>query len=177
MKQQSNKLLWVDLEMTGLNPGHDRIIEVAAVVTDFDFQELDTYKAAIAHANDLVLPLFEDSPFWTESPQAYKQMLEDMATGVPEQTVQRELCGFIAKHFEEPAILAGNSIHQDRRFIRQWWPDVEKMLHYRMLDVSSFKIIMEQRGHRFEKQEKHRALDDIRESIAELKFYLEKLSG
>ena len=76
----------------------------------------------------------------------------------------------------EPALLAGNSIHMDRQFIRHWWPNVEKRLHYRMLDVSAWKVVMIGKyGIEYEKLEKHRALDDIRESIDELEFYLTKL--
>ncbi|HSW90953.1 MAG TPA: exonuclease domain-containing protein, partial [Candidatus Saccharimonadales bacterium] len=95
--------------------------------------------------------------------------------GKPESIVVDELTDLIHDQFaSEPAVLAGNSIHQDRRFIRQWWPEVEALLHYRMFDVSSFKVWMQGKyGLEFEKKETHRALDDIDESIAELQYYLE----
>jgi oligoribonuclease len=91
--------------------------------------------------------------------------------------VQQERTAFIREHFgDEPAVLAGNSIHQDRRFIRQWWPQVEALLHYRMLDVSSWKMVMcGKYDVQFQKQEQHRAAADIRESITELEFYLQWL--
>ena len=86
----------------------------------------------------------------------------------------RELAEFIKANFgDEPAVLAGNSIHNDRRFIKKWWPEVDGLLHYRMLDVSSWKLVLQGKyGVPFEKQETHRAAADIRESIAELQFYL-----
>ena len=95
--------------------------------------------------------------------------------GKPERDVIHELVGFIKGQFgSDPAILAGNSIHNDRLFVRQWWPEVEELLHYRMLDVSSWKIFMQGRhGLNFEKKEVHRAFDDIQASIAELQYYLE----
>ena len=84
-----------------------------------------------------------------------------------------EFSELIKLNFKEPAVLAGNSVHFDRAFIKQWWPDVFNLLHYRILDVSSFKIVMQNKYHViFNKKETHRAMDDIRESIAELKFYL-----
>jgi oligoribonuclease len=77
---------------------------------------------------------------------------------------------------DEPAVLAGNSIHNDRIFIKKWWPEVEALLHYRMLDVTTLKIIMQGKyGYEFEKNDAHRAFDDIQASIAELQHYLEKL--
>jgi oligoribonuclease len=93
--------------------------------------------------------------------------------------VQAKFEEFINKHFDqdEPALLAGNSIHCDRGFIRHWWPNVEKRLHYRMLDVSAWKVVMIGKyGVEYTKLEKHRALDDILESIDEMKFYLEKVT-
>jgi oligoribonuclease len=101
--------------------------------------------------------------------------LIDRITAAPnEQHVALEFKAFVTHNFNEPAVLAGNSVHYDRSFIKQWWPEVYSLLHYRILDVSSFKIIMQNKyGLVFNKQESHRALDDIRESMAELKFYLE----
>ena len=104
-------------------------------------------------------------------------LLESVAEGEDEASVIDSIAGLIDEHFKAPAILAGNSIHQDRRFIRQWWPEIEKRLHYRMFDVSSFKVWMQGAHHtKYEKQKTHRATDDIRESISELKSYLDKLS-
>ena len=169
--QASTKLLWVDLEMTGLEPSTDRILEVAAIVTDFDFNELGRFESAV-NQDISVLNSMND---WCKETHNASGLVKRVMTAPSEQKVARDFAKFIQKHFSEPAVLAGNSIQQDRRFIRKWWPEVEALLHYRLMDVSSFKIIMQGKyGVEFEKKESHRALDDIEESIAELKFYLEK---
>ena len=171
---KSTKLLWVDLEMTGLNPETDRILEVAAIVTDFDFNELDSYESVINQSDTVLRNMNE----WSRQTHAASGLVAKIKSAPIEEVVQNSFAEFIDKNFEnEPAILAGNSIHQDRRFIRQWWPKVDSKLHYRMLDVSSYKIIMQNKfGKEFTKKETHRALDDIKESIAELKFYLKTLN-
>lgn len=170
--QTSTKLLWVDLEMTGLEPSTDRILEVAAIVTDFNFKELGRYESAV-NQNISVLNAMND---WCKETHNASGLVKRVMTAPSEQKVAADFANFIKKHFTEPAVLAGNSIQQDRRFIRKWWPEVEALLHYRLMDVSSFKIIMQGKYElEFEKKESHRALDDIEESIAELKFYLKSL--
>lgn len=170
----STKLLWVDLEMTGLSPVKDRILEVAAIVTDFNFNELDSFEAVIFQPPQVLSNMNE----WSRSQHSASGLLDRVQVAPNEQHVVNDFVGFVRRNFgQEPAILAGNSIHQDRRFIRQWWPDVEQLLHYRMLDVSSYKILMQNKyGIEFNKQENHRALGDIQESIDELKFYLNSLN-
>lgn len=166
------KLLWVDLEMTGLDVDEHVIIEVAAEVTDTNLKTLASYEALILQPEDKLT---------TMNPWAQAQHDESGLTdrirreGKPEQDVIHELMGFIQAQFgAEPAVLAGNSIHNDRNFIKKWWPEVDALLHYRMLDVSSFKIVMQmQHGVQFEKNTTHRAFDDIQASIAELQYYLE----
>lgn len=169
-KDIASKLLWVDLEMTGLNPLTDRILEVAAIVTDFDFNELDVYESVIYQPPEILATMDE----WCVSTHTASGLIDRVQAAPNEQHVVNEFAQFIVKNFgAEPAVLSGNSIHQDRLFIRQWWPVVEQRLHYRMLDVSSWKIIMQSKYHKvFGKHENHRALEDVRESIAELKFYL-----
>lgn len=170
---KSTKLLWVDLEMTGLDPVSDKILEVAAIVTDFNFNELDRYESVIFQLPELMATMNE----WCRTTHTASGLVERVQVAPNEQQVASEFVQFVRKNFgKEPAILAGNSIHQDRRFINQWWPDVEQLLHYRMLDVSAWKIIMQDKyGLEFIKTESHRALDDIKESIAELKFYIDKV--
>ena len=166
------KLLWVDLEMTGLNPDKDVILEVAAEVTDFEFKTLASYEALIKHPDEVLDGMGE----WTKQQHGASGLTERVRTlGRPEEDVKHELIGFIKAQFgDEPAILAGNSIHNDRIFIKKWWPEVDALLHYRMLDVTSFKILMQGKyGYEYEKKDAHRAFDDIQASIAELQHYLE----
>jgi oligoribonuclease len=166
------KLLWMDLEMTGLDTAQHVIVEVAAEITDFNFKTLASYEAVIAHPGN-VLDKVDD---WSREQHALSGLTERINTeGRDEKEVIHELVGFISAQFAgEPATLAGNSIHNDRRFIRTYWPEVEQLLHYRMFDVSSFKILMQAKyGVVFEKNKAHRAFDDIQASIAELQHYLE----
>ena len=168
------KLLWIDLEMTGLNSEKDVIIEVACEVTDFEFKTLASYEAIIRHHDDVLDNMNE----WSKVQHKASGLTERIKNeGRDEKEVVHELIGFISAQFgKEPAILAGNSIHNDRTFIKQHWPEVDNLLHYRMLDVTSFKILMQSKyGVNFSKKEVHRAFDDIQASIAELQYYIEAL--
>lgn len=168
------KLLWVDLEMTGLTPDKDVILEVAAIVTDFEFKPLATYEERIVQDKDIVATRMDANPWWQDYPGNRKQFLKNLDEGKSLADVQTDLIELVQQHFgDERAILAGNSIYNDRLFIKQWMPELDSLLHYRMLDVSSFKILMQgKHGHEFKKQSLHRALDDIQASIAELQQYL-----
>jgi oligoribonuclease len=170
----ATKLLWIDLEMTGLDTKKDVIIEVACEVTDFGFKTLATYEAIIKHPDHVL----DDMNDWSKKQHAASGLTDRIKKeGRSEKEVVHELVGFIKAQFgDEPAVLAGNSIHNDRNFIRKWWPAVEEVLHYRMLDVSSLKILMQSKyGINFGKREVHRAFDDIQASIAELQYYIESL--
>lgn len=173
-KLKPTKLLWVDLEMTGLDPEKDVILEVAAEVTDFNFKTLASYEALIKHPDEVLGNMEE----WSKNQHGLSGLTERVRTqGRQEEEVKHELVGFIKAQFgDEPAILAGNSIHNDRIFIKKWWPEVDALLHYRMLDVTSLKIIMQGKyGYEYDKNDAHRAFDDIQASIAELQHYLELL--
>lgn len=171
----TTKLLWVDLEMTGLDIDEHVITEVAVEVTDWNFRTLATYEAIIHHSDEVL----DRANEWCKAQDIKSGLFERVRTeGRPEHEVVRELVELIQTQFgDEPAVLAGNSIHNDRRFIKKWWPEVDALLHYRMLDVSSWKLVLQGKyGVAFEKQEQHRAAIDIRESITELQYYLEWLA-
>ncbi len=174
-KIKPTKLLWVDLEMTGLEPAKDVILEVAAEVTDFNFKTLASYEACIKHRREVVLNRMQQNIWWKDFPENRDEFVQKLEQGKPLHKVEQELIALVEAEFgHEPAVLAGNSIHNDRNFIKQWWPALDLKLHYRMLDVSSFKVLMQGKyGVEYEKKDVHRAFDDIQASIAELQDYLE----
>lgn len=174
----SDKLLWMDLEMTGLDPVEDRILEVAVIVTDWELNELAQYEAIKKVGPGLVKRRMV-GPFWEKYATSRDALMAQNLTGKSGRTVENELLAFCDQHFaaDERILLAGNSIHQDRKFIDNEWTRLSQRLHYRMLDVSAWKVVFEGKyGTKFQKPEAHRALSDIRGSIEELKYYLEKVS-
>jgi oligoribonuclease len=176
-KALPTKLFWVDLEMTGLDSENDVILEIAAEVTDFNFKTIASYEAIVKQPKELVVDRMSKNIWWADYPENRDNFLAKMDGGKPLEQVESELLSLLQEQFgTEPAILAGNSIHSDRGFIKHWWPQLDLKLHYRMLDVSSLKIVMQGKyGVEFEKNDAHRAFDDIQASIAELQFYLEWL--
>jgi oligoribonuclease len=170
-----SKVLWVDLEMTGLDAQHDLILEVAAEVTDFDFKTLASYEAIVKQPKDTVVERMRQNTWWADFPANRDEFVRKIDGGKPSSQVEQELIELVEQQFgTEPAVLAGNSIHNDRNFIKQWWPQLDLKLHYRMLDVSAWKVLMQAKYDvQFEKKEVHRAFDDIQASIAELQHYLE----
>ncbi len=173
------KVLWMDLEMTGLDPIEDRILEVAVIATDWDFKEIATYEAVVKVGPKLVERRMKiGKEFWDANPEARDALVAQNLTGQSGRTVENELIEFLDAYFDDgkPVLLAGNSIHQDRKFIANEWSRLDARLHYRMLDVSAWKVVFEGKfGKRFAKPEEHRALGDIRGSIMELKYYLGKV--
>lgn len=169
------KILWVDLEMTGLDAEQDVILEVAAEITDFNMVTLASYEARIKHPQKLVAERMQKNTWWAGYPVNRDDFLQKLDEGKSNKQVERELIELLQQQFgDEPAVLGGNSIHNDRNFIKQWWPALDLKLHYRMLDVSAWKIFMQGRyGVQYEKKEIHRAFDDIQASIAELQYYVE----
>jgi oligoribonuclease len=169
------KLLWVDLEMTGLDPQKNKIIEVAAIATDWNFKEYATFESVI-HQPPTVL---EHMDAWCKTQHGASGLTERVkASKMTEAEAEKLLIGLIDAHFngDKPVILAGNSIHMDRRFIIEAWPKLDKKLHYRMLDVSAWKVVFEGKYRKkFAKPENHRALEDIRGSMEELKYYMNKI--
>lgn len=176
MSKKKATLLWVDLEMTGLSPVEDRILEVAAIATDWDFNEIETYTGVVKVSEKLIAERMVGD-FWEKNPESYKSLVEQNKDGKPCREIEQELLDFVKRNFGRTIYLAGNSIHQDRKFIEREWPELNEKLHYRMLDVSAWKIYFENAKNFYvTKAENHRALDDIRGSIEELKCYLKKVS-
>ena len=166
------KLLWIDLEMTGLEPDKDRILEVAAIATDMDLNEIATYEAVVK-VDDALIKKRMVGEFWERNKESYDALVAQNKDGRDEKEIEKELIKFLDDNFGKEIYLAGNSIHQDRKFIEREMPELNKRLHYRMLDVSAWKVYFENAlDKKFTKRDAHRALDDINGSIEELKWYL-----
>lgn len=170
-------LLWIDLEMTGLEPEKDRILEVAAIATGWDLEPRAEMTAVVKVPEELMRKRMVGE-FWEKNAASRAGLIAQNATGESAKQVEGRLLEFVAENFGEEVILAGNSIHQDRKFIDREWPELAAKLHYRMLDVSAWKVYFEGAlGKKFLKREAHRALDDIMGSIEELKWYLEAINA
>ncbi len=155
-------------------------MEVAAIATDWSFNEVATFDGVVKVGPKLVERRMKISQaFWDANPEARDGLVsQNLESGRSGRAIENELFEFIYEHFNtsKPVLLAGNSIHQDRRFIVNEWPRLDAKLHYRMLDVSAWKVVFEGKyKKKFAKPENHRALDDIRGSIQELEYYLKKV--
>lgn len=159
------------MEMTGLDVNKEVIIEVAAIITDFDFQELDQFEAVVRQPQSYL----DNMDAWNTEHHKKSGLTAKVPYGMAPDLVEAKLCDLVKKHFPDTKnkpILAGNSINQDRMFIDKYMPEFGQRLHYRVVDVSSWKVIMNTKfGYKYSKSNQHRALDDIRESIQELKNY------
>lgn len=175
----SDRVLWMDLEMTGLSPSDDQILEVAAIVTDWDFNEIATFQGIVKNSVSKMRKRFaKNSSFWNLNTESRDGLIQQNKDGKSQKQIESDLISFINVNFKAgvPVLLAGNSIHIDRQFIKANWPKFDAKLHYRMLDVSAWKVVFEGKfGKKFAKPDAHRALDDIRGSIMELQYYLTKL--
>ncbi len=171
-------LIWIDLEMTGLSPEHDSIIEIATVVTDRDLNVLADGPELALHQPEAVLALMDE---WNQSHHGASGLLARVrASRVSAAEAERQTLAFLALHVPAGASpMCGNSICQDRRFLARWMPALEKFFHYRNLDVSTLKELAArwhpQVGASFSKRSAHLARADIYESIAELRHYREHL--
>ncbi len=157
--------------MTGLDPEKDRILEIGAIATDWEFNRI-AEMTAVVKVPDALIKKRMVGLFWEKNQDSYNGLVAQNANGQPSKTVEKAVLKFMDKYFKKTIYLAGNSIHQDRKFIDREWPEVSKRLHYRMLDVSAWKVYFENaRGVKFTKRDAHRALDDINGSIEELEYY------
>ncbi len=164
-------LFWIDLEMTGLDDTVDRILEVAVVITDINFNSLEEYHAVIYQPPEILEAMHD----WCKKTHKETGLTAAIPNGRPLEEVENELVALSKRHFagEERIVLAGNSVGNDKRFIDRYMTKFSKLLHYRLVDVSSFKEIYRSKYRlTFDKKNTHRAMEDIQESIDELKFYL-----
>jgi len=164
--------------MTGLDIEKEVVIECAVIITDYQFQVLDTYESVVNQPQTF-LDRMDD---WNREHHAKSGLTAKVASGKTPDQVEEDLLNILNKHWpkvekkEDKPILAGNSIGQDRLFLDKYFKNFASKLHYRMLDVSSWKIIFNNKLNlRYEKKNSHRALEDIKESIEELKFYLKHI--
>ena len=176
MAGNANNLVWLDMEMTGLDPDGDRIIELAIVVTDQDLQLVAESPAWAVHQSDDTLAAMDD---WNQKTHGRSGLIDRVkASSMDEAAVAAEALDFLKRHsLAGHSPMCGNSICQDRRFMARHMPELETFFHYRNLDVSTLKELCKRwvpevyKG--FKKKGRHTALADIYESIDELKYYRE----
>ncbi|MBN3134851.1 oligoribonuclease [Pectobacterium punjabense] len=171
-----NNLIWIDLEMTGLNPDHDRIIEIATLVTDANLNVLAEGPVLAVHQSDSQLALMDDWNVRTHGTSGLTERVKTSTTD--ERAAELETLAFLQKWVPAgKSPICGNSIGQDRRFLFRYMPELEAYFHYRYLDVSTLKELARRWKPEimagFKKQGTHQAMDDIRESLAELAYYRE----
>jgi oligoribonuclease len=172
----SDVLVWLDREMTGLDPANERIIEVATILTDGQLNEIAVGPELVIHQADEVLAAMDDWNTKHHGASGLTQRVKEST--VTDADADAQTLAFLNAHVpaKDRPVLAGNSIHQDRRFIRRYMPLLDRRLHYRMVDVSTIKELARRWfpqviARQPQKRDTHRALDDIRESIDELRFY------
>ncbi len=172
----ANNFIWIDLEMTGLDPDRDRIIEVATVVTDDQLRVLAEGPVIAVHQTDAALDAMDE---WNTTHHTRSGLVQRVRESTSdESSAEQATIEFLKQHVPPGASpLCGNSICQDRRFLYRYMPELERYLHYRNLDVSSVKELVRRwkpeilKG--LVKQGAHQAMEDIKDSVAELKYYRE----
>ena len=178
MAQDQNNLIWLDMEMTGLTPETDRIIEVAVVITDSNLETVAEGPVLVVYQTDAVLDGMDN---WNKSTHAKSGLIEKVkASSLDERAVELRLLDFLKLHVPKGVSpMCGNSICQDRRFMARWMPQLESWFHYRNLDVSTLKELCKrwkpELAKGMVKHGKHEALADVYESVEELKYYRENL--
>lgn len=174
MATDPNNLIWLDMEMTGLNPDNDRIIEVAIVITDAQLQTVAESPALVVHQPDSILNAMDE---WNKSTHGRSGLIDKVKVSqLDEAAVEAQMLAFVAQHVPaNTSPMCGNSICQDRRFLARWMPKLEQYFHYRNLDVSTLKELAKRWKPEImsgiSKHGKHEALADIYESIEEMKYY------
>lgn len=176
MAQDADNLIWIDLEMTGLDPDNDLIIEIATVVTDKNLQILAEGPVMAVHQSDAALAAMDD---WNQQHHGQSGLIQRVKDSKIDAAEAESLTLEFLQHWvpDRTSPICGNSICQDRRFLYRYMPKLEAFFHYRNLDVSTVKELAArwapQLKDGFNKQASHKALDDIIESIEELRYYRE----
>ena len=176
MAQDQNHLIWIDLEMTGLSPENNRIIEIAIVITDNELNIVAQAPVWVIHQSDEHLATMDA---WNTHTHRRSGLIDKVkASTLTEKVAVEQMLHFLQQYVpKNTSPMCGNSVCQDRRFLARWMPEVEAWFHYRNLDVSTLKELVRrwrpalEKG--FIKHGKHEALADIEESIAELRYYRE----
>jgi oligoribonuclease len=183
MAQNETHLVWIDMEMSGLDPDRDRVLEIALVVTDKNLDVVEEGPVLVVHQDDAVLNAMDN---WNKSTHGKSGLIDKVkASTLTEAEVEQRVLAFMKRHVgERQSPMCGNSICQDRRFMARHMPKLEAYFHYRNLDVSTLKELAArwrpELKEGFKKANSHTALADIQESIAELRYYREnfiKVSG
>ena len=174
MAQDPNALIWIDMEMSGLNPETDRVLEVAIVITDAQLNIITEAPVLVVHQSDAVLDAMDN---WNQSTHKKSGLIDRVrASTLTEADVEERMIAFLSQHVASGVSpLCGNSVHQDRRFLVRYLPKLDAYFHYRLIDVSTLKEL----ARRWKpevlagmvKHGKHEALADIHESIEELRYY------
>ena len=176
--RKNDRLVWVDMEMSGLLPETDRILEIAMIVTDGDLNIVAEGPVLVVHQEDAVLDRMDA---WNKGTHGKSGLVDKVkASTLTEAEVEAACLAFLKQHVKSSiSPMCGNTIHQDRRFMNRYMPKLEAYFHYRNIDVSTIKELCKRwqpeiaKG--FSKQQAHTALADIIESVEELRYYREKL--
>ena len=176
MTKNNNNLVWLDMEMTGLDPVNDKIIEIAVIVTDPNLEILSEAPVFVIKQDELLL---QNMDAWNTNTHSKSGLIEKVKhSTTTEKDAEDHLINFLKPYVDKnKSPMCGNTICQDRRFMANYMPKLEAYFHYRNLDVSVFKELAKRWRPeligKFKKSAKHEALADIKESIEELKFYRE----
>ena len=171
--QSRDSLIWIDLEMTGLDPDKEKIIEIATLITDSDLNVISEGPNLIISQPKEVLDEMDD---WNQNQHGSTGLIDEvMKSDITEQVAEIETLEFVSKYVGEKASpMCGNTVSHDRRFLSKYMPRLEAYFNYRHIDVSSFKEVAVRwmnEAQTYEKKGSHRALGDIKESVEELRFY------